>query len=78
MLFEGPFPTYFYRWLHRLIHVDLNLHKTWQLVRHGVDGRGKAALKVVILACRWLWYRGGLTLLALVASLGKPSPQHAD
>ena len=75
MLFDGPFPTYFYRWLHRLIHVDLNLHKTWQLVRGDANGHLKPVLKVLILGGKWLWYRGGLILLASIASLGKPSPQ---
>jgi radical SAM superfamily enzyme YgiQ (UPF0313 family) len=78
MLFDGPFPTYFYRWLHKLMHIDLGLHKNLQLLSNRTSGRFRLAVKAVVFSFRWLWFRTGLTLLALFADLTRPSVSQAN
>ncbi|MFP4323704.1 MAG: B12-binding domain-containing radical SAM protein [Anaerolineales bacterium] len=35
MLYRGPFPTAFYRQLHRVVHKDYRSRRTWQRIRGG-------------------------------------------
>jgi radical SAM superfamily enzyme YgiQ (UPF0313 family) len=68
MLFDGPFPTYFYRWLHQTVHAELNLHRCWRMMRRsrGLDLPERSE-KLLYRAGQWLWFRTGLACLALVA-----------
>ncbi len=44
MLFEGPYPTAFYRKLHEVLHMDYRSRRTWQAVKRAVVERDRSAV----------------------------------
>ncbi len=49
MLYQGPFPTQFYRQLHRTLHCEFRARKAWDALRttNGLRGRGRTMLAFV-------------------------------
>ena len=45
MLFEGPYPTAFYRRLHEVLHMDYRSHRTWQALKRALAERNPTAVE---------------------------------
>ncbi len=45
MLFEGPYPTSFYRRLHEVLHMDYRSRRTWRALKRAVVERDRTAVE---------------------------------